>query len=88
VSDDAADEATELANHIGSLLYDRGAPVQGAILADLLATFIAGHLVPGDEAATKEVREILLGEHIKFVRKLIPEAEKEILARMETQGSA
>ena len=81
-------KAAELIDEIGGLLWGYGPDMQGAILADLLAMWLAGHLVPGDKAATKKAREALLQEHIKCVRELIPENEKEILARMETEGSA
>lgn len=47
-------------------------PNQGAALADLLATWLAGHIIPGDPAETDALREDLLTRHIAAVRDLIP----------------
>jgi hypothetical protein len=46
--------------------------VQGAALADLLATWLAGHVVPGSEADTEASREAVLQLHLDAVRRLIP----------------
>ena len=46
--------------------------VQGAILADLLATWLAGHEFKGDAAVTRVLRRDLLASHIEHVRKLVP----------------
>jgi hypothetical protein len=51
-----------------------------AVLADLLATLIAGHSY-GDRKRTDELREEILRMHIEHVRKLIPINEEEILER-------
>jgi hypothetical protein len=53
-------------------LAGKPSQVQSAVLADLLATFLAGHIMVGDEEATNAVREEHLGLHIELVRKLIP----------------
>jgi hypothetical protein len=58
--------------------------IQGAVLADLLALWLAGHMGPDAEA----LRDELLEEHIKTVRELIPINEKIVLERMQTEGSA
>jgi hypothetical protein len=47
--------------------------IQGAVLADLLATFIAGH--------HPALREEILTLHVDAVRTLIPHNELEIFAR-------
>lgn len=44
--------------------------VQGAIIADLLAIWLAGHR--GDEDVIEQYREVLLGQHNDLVRALIP----------------
>ena len=54
--------------------------VQGAVLADLLATWLAGHFA-GSAAENAALREELLAAHIAVVRALIPENEAEILSR-------
>ena len=52
--------------------------VQGAVLANLLAFWLANHIVYGDQAATDAMREDLLQTHIKHVRNLIPVNHKTI----------
>jgi hypothetical protein len=44
--------------------------LQGAVLADLLAIWLAGHHVTGDEDATRKMRAELLAEHCFAVRQL------------------
>jgi hypothetical protein len=73
---------TELSEDIGQLLYGQGPEVQGAVLADLLAILIAGHIVPGNAAATAELREALLQHHLKCVRELIPINEEMALSKL------
>jgi hypothetical protein len=52
----------------------RGFPseVQGAALADLLAMWLAGHLILGDPKKTEAYRESVLELHLEAVRQLIP----------------
>jgi hypothetical protein len=73
-----AEEAEEVGQQVYDLLAGRGPPVQGAICADILARWLAGHSVPGDKAATDEFREKMLKMHIEVVRRLIPVCEKDI----------
>lgn len=56
---------------ISQLLAGRERGHQGAVLGDLVATFLAGHFVPGDRLATRIVREELLTMHIELVRQLV-----------------
>jgi hypothetical protein len=56
---------------IRPLLSGQPAGVQGAVLADLLAIFLAGHR-SDTPAHTEQVREAALAFHIETVRKLIP----------------
>jgi len=74
-------EVTRISEQIYDLLAGRGADVQGAICADLLARWLAGHIVPGDKQATADIREKLLTAHVETVRRLIPINEELILAR-------
>jgi hypothetical protein len=46
--------------------------IQGAALADLLATWLAAHHVAGDEDATRTMRAELLAMHCGAVRELVP----------------
>ena len=67
----------KLVHRIGRLLTGRPAQVQGGVLADLLAIWLAGHIVRGDQAATDALREAVLAMHIDAVRQLVPiEAER------------
>jgi len=56
---------------IRPLLNGQPMEVQGAVLADLLATFLAGHVVIGDPEETRALRAGLLDLHIRLVRDLI-----------------
>lgn len=64
--DDAADvhEAEKLEEQVRPLFAGHQAPIQGAALAGLLASWLAGH--------HPEVRERLIELHIEGVRALIP----------------
>jgi len=62
----------ELVNKCYPLLHGQPPEVVGAALADLLAIWLAGHVVLGDEKATEAARERRLAEHIISVRGLIP----------------
>ena len=57
---------------ISPLLAGHPSPIQGAVLADLLATWLAGHIILGDPAGTDALRERLLAFHLVAVRELIP----------------
>lgn len=54
-------------------------PVQGAVLADLLSLWLAGHMAESAEE-TAALRENLLTNHIEQVRKMIPASELQIFA--------
>jgi hypothetical protein len=58
------EEAVRLAKQAGAFLAGRGPAMQGAILADLLAMWLAGH--------PAEVRESILDLHLEAVRLLVP----------------
>lgn len=72
-TDRDAELATALSKRIHPMLAGIGPALQGAVLADLLATWIAGH-PPG-------VREEMLTFHLGMVRKLIPVNARAIAAR-------
>jgi hypothetical protein len=59
-----------LEEHIWPLLAGQPAEMQGAVLADLLAIWLAGHHVAGDEDATRTMRAELLAVHCGMVREL------------------
>lgn len=55
-----------------NLLAGKPPELQGAVLADLLAIWLASHLIPGNPRKTDSMRNRLLHMHIAQVRKLIP----------------
>jgi len=74
----------QLVEAISPLLAGFEPEVQSAVLADLLAMWLAGHL--GERQAVAELREQLLAGHIKLVRDLIPANEKLLLERVQVRG--
>ena len=54
------------------ILGGRPAKLQGAILADLTAIWIAGHVERGDPAATRRLRDQLVLHQLDYVDQLIP----------------
>jgi hypothetical protein len=87
MTNDTIAMAEVVSKEIQKLLRGFGPETQGAVLADLLSLWLAGHFVAGRPAQTSELREALLIEHITTVRKLVPESEKEIMAKIEPKGS-
>jgi len=71
----AIDRLTQI---LGGHLRGRPPEEQGAALADLLATWLAGHLVKGDPAATAELRQGLLDMHLAQVAELVALHHKRI----------
>jgi hypothetical protein len=69
---DDASEAMRLVELLKLPLADQPAQVQGAVLADLLAMWLSGHVVRGDPKATERLRERMLKQHLKAVKALIP----------------
>ena len=61
----------ELQRRIMPVLAGHGGATQGAVLAELLAMWIAGHRA-GDKRATDRLREDILRMHLVVVRELIP----------------
>lgn len=95
-------ESQELVAKIGALLNGRSSQVAGLVLADLTATWLAGHfvrdgsfqcddvtaLVEGkkDVQATHVMRVGLLALQTQYIVKLIPENEREIIERYKCQN--
>jgi hypothetical protein len=63
----------ETVNKIRPFLAGLPAYLQGAILADLLSLWLAGHHVEGDGQATAQLRSNLLESHLSLVKQMIPE---------------
>lgn len=67
-----ASDVEPIVERIRPLLAGHPPMVQGAVLADLLAIWIAGHIVVGKPTRTAEIREAFLERHLELVRELIP----------------
>jgi hypothetical protein len=63
-------QSTELVETIRAILRGKPPDVQGAVLLELLAMFIAGH--------APSLREEMLALHIETVRELVPVVEQEL----------
>ena len=59
-----------LVERIRPLLAGQPSAVQGAVLSDCVAIWLAGHRVEGDEEATRKLRAELLAMHCSKVREL------------------
>lgn len=57
---------------IHALLHGKPPDIQGAILADCLAIYIAGHVVHGEPEKTAFMRRQILEMHFEAVKELIP----------------
>jgi hypothetical protein len=84
MSASAAKLVQQLVNEIAPILHGHGPDVQSASLADLFAMFLAGHQGPHPEV--DELREQVVAEWLRCVRKLIPLNEKIILARVRREA--
>ena len=65
-----ADHVRTLIDRISPILRGQDREVQGAVLADLLAKWLAGHCVPDDRFQTILMRGRILHQHMKIVRDL------------------
>ena len=63
-------EVAAIVAQIKPLLAGKSPEVQGAVLADCLAIWLAGHQAAGGAAATRKLRAELLAEHCFAVRHL------------------
>jgi len=90
--------AEQVSKQIQPMLAGLGPYIQGAILADLVSLWVAGHihqdelLLPqdGDRPLTDQARAEVFDEWIGMVRKLVPASEQEIRTRPDdgTEGHA
>jgi metal-dependent HD superfamily phosphatase/phosphodiesterase len=77
----AAHEVAGLVHDIGTMLHGRDSAVQSAVLADLLAMWLAGHVNLEDAAATERMRTSLLLAHMTLVCDLIEPNADRIMAQ-------
>lgn len=82
-------KAPEIAERIYPMLAGLHPTVQGAIVTDLVAMWIAGHVVEGDPKDTDRLRKFLMEQHIKLVVQLIkPNAEAIGADLLEAEGGS
>ena len=65
-------EAVRLAGQIKPLLAGLAPEVIGAVLAELLATWVAGHIHLSNWERTADTRAAVLAEHVTLVEELVP----------------
>jgi hypothetical protein len=65
------EDAMRISMAIRPLVAGHPPELQGAVLGDLVSLFIAGH--------HPQLRDMVFDEHVKLVRNLIPESEKEVI---------
>jgi hypothetical protein len=70
MADEQTDKVKMLTDRISPILHGHDPKIQGAVLAELLAKWLAGHVVPGDRVQTILLRGRLFREHMKIVRDL------------------
>ena len=63
-------DVERLVEKIRPILVHQNPQVQSAVLADLLATWLAGFVVQGDLKKTRDLRAELLRRHIELVVEL------------------
>jgi hypothetical protein len=87
--------AWQTSQQIQELLHGLGSRTQGAILADLVSLWIAGHIdlselgnAPDNRPHTAAVRHEILTEWMALVVTLLPESESEVLRQAEPEGTA
>lgn len=67
-----------IANRLKMLITGNHPAVQGAVLADAVATFVAAHYVEGDLEGTRLVRGEILADFMMTVERLMPICAEEI----------
>lgn len=88
-SDEELKQAPEIAEKIYPMLFGLHPTVQGAIIADLTATWLAGHVVEGSPEDTNKLRKFLFEQHIRLTHKLIePNADHIGTTLMAAEGGS
>jgi hypothetical protein len=82
-----ARQAAVLVERVGPLLDGQPCAAIGIALADLVAMYLAGHVIPGDPGGTETVRGILLGNICELVGTLVPINERIIIRDAEGKTS-
>lgn len=72
---DPVDQVMVIVDAVRPLLRGKRPEIVGAALAELLATWVAGHFVPGSRGETIEIRASLLSQHLRAVAELVEAAD-------------
>jgi hypothetical protein len=80
MTESTVDEMEELVLSISRMLHGHRPEVQSAVLADLVAMWLAGFLINTDAA---KLQEELLEEFVKLVRGLIRPNEQQLFDRLK-----
>ena len=88
IAHEQATEVMELVRAIRPMLANRTPEVQGMALADLLAAWLAGHVLLGNPKETRKMRKQMLKGHLVAVEGLIEvnykmSVEPQIKAKMQ-----
>jgi hypothetical protein len=70
-SDEFARQVELLGRKLARLLAGRHAALQGAVLADLTATWLKGYVVEDDPDATERAREDVLALQVETIKSLL-----------------
>jgi hypothetical protein len=70
------DEIDDALKKIALIMMGKESEVCGAILADLLLTWVIGHSVPGNREETTRLRTALIEEHLNYVLDMAAELDK------------
>jgi len=79
-------EVQRLVEEVGEVLHGQPEQIQGAVLADLVATFIASHF-GATKVQTERIRKRVIDLHLYTVKKLIRPNEAMILERVRERAS-
>lgn len=72
------DEALTISERIKPLLAAHGLPLQGAVLADLVSVWLAGH--------RPAIRDAVLENMVVTIKQLVPLSAMEIIADRQFKG--
>jgi hypothetical protein len=75
--------ALGLAKSVHHVFAGKPPEIQGAALVDLVATHVAGHVVPGSQKKTGLLRAELLDLFMDAVEQLIPIADAELKTELK-----
>lgn len=76
IDSDDVGAVAQLVKEISPLFAGKDPAITGGALADLLAIWLASHIVPGSPRQTERWRKTILELHIETVRRLVEPNER------------